>query len=830
MTGASPEYASFLAQATGNKPYDYQKQLAVQDDLPQLVEIPTGLGKTAAVVLGWLWRRLFADKEIRAATPRRLVYCLPMKALVEQTESAVRAWLEKLGLHQEIQVHVLMSGEADDDWDLYPERDAILIGTQDMLLSRALNRGYAMSRYRWPMHFGLLNNDCLWVFDEVQLMGSGLATTAQLEAFRHTFWSPAKACRSIWMSATLQRSWLKTVDFDPEGLERLALSPTGHAADEVCRRYQAKKPLARAKHAMGDASGLAEEIRAVHRPGTRTLVVVNTVREARAVRKQIEKLFEKAEETQNLVSIHSRFRPQDRKRAVERLLEEPPEEGTIVISTQVVEAGIDVSATTLFTELAPWSSLVQRFGRCNRAGTDDRAQVFWVDLPADEKEWAKAAAPYELADLQVARGHLTQCERVGPADLPAVSLNYTHGHVLRSKDLLELFDTTPDLAGHDIDIDRYVREVEESGVRVFWRAWAGDRPDETESAPHRDELCPVPRGEFRDFLSNLRKKDLSAFRWDHLDRQWSRADPGLVSPGQTYLLPVAGGGYSPATGWDPSVAEEVIPLPIATGAAAPEDNDDDRLSESRYWESIAEHTSDVYRQAESLCQRIGPAHAVALALAARWHDRGKAHPTFQDRILKERKGSPRPAEWLGRSDLGKAPGGGDGDPGWWKPRYSRKHFRHELASALAVLLAPNELIPRDLRDLVAYLVAAHHGKVRLSIRSLPGERQPDPPTTGQGLERRFARGIWDDDALPQTDLGGQIAPAVCLSLEPMKLGECQPPPFAGHPSWAERMLRLRDTLGPFQLAFLEALLRAADIRASRKNDLLSPAQEEPDHA
>ena len=38
-------------------------------------------------------------------------------------------------------------------------------------LSRALNRGYGMSRYRWPMHFGLLNNDCLWVLDETQLMG-----------------------------------------------------------------------------------------------------------------------------------------------------------------------------------------------------------------------------------------------------------------------------------------------------------------------------------------------------------------------------------------------------------------------------------------------------------------------------------------------------------------------------------------------------------------------------------------------------------------------------------------------------------------------------------
>jgi len=41
----------------------------------------------------------------------------------------------------------------------------------DALCAAAINRGYGMSRYRWPMHFGSLNNDCLWVMDETQLMG-----------------------------------------------------------------------------------------------------------------------------------------------------------------------------------------------------------------------------------------------------------------------------------------------------------------------------------------------------------------------------------------------------------------------------------------------------------------------------------------------------------------------------------------------------------------------------------------------------------------------------------------------------------------------------------
>jgi CRISPR-associated endonuclease/helicase Cas3 len=55
---------------------------------------------------------------------------------------------------------------------------------------------------------------------------------------------------------------------------------------------------------------------------------------------------------------------------------------------------------------------------------------------------------------------------------------------------------------------------------------------------------------------------------------------------------------------------------------------------------------------------------------------------------------------------------------------------------------------------------------------------------------------------------------VKLSLEPMELGLCEQEPFAGQPSWTERMLRMRDTFGPCRLAYLEALLRAADMRAS----------------
>ncbi len=76
--------------------------------------------------------------------------------------------------------------DAGGEWGLYPEESAVLIGTQDMLLSRALNRGYAAGRASWPREFGLLGHDALWVMDEVQLMDVGIATSAQLQRFKTT--------------------------------------------------------------------------------------------------------------------------------------------------------------------------------------------------------------------------------------------------------------------------------------------------------------------------------------------------------------------------------------------------------------------------------------------------------------------------------------------------------------------------------------------------------------------------------------------------------------------------------------------------------------------
>lgn len=84
------DYQKFFRAATGHDPFPYQERMALEEEHPPLVRAPTGAGKTAAAVLAWLWRRRFAAPEVRAATLCRLVYCLPMRVLVEQTRPWIR--------------------------------------------------------------------------------------------------------------------------------------------------------------------------------------------------------------------------------------------------------------------------------------------------------------------------------------------------------------------------------------------------------------------------------------------------------------------------------------------------------------------------------------------------------------------------------------------------------------------------------------------------------------------------------------------------------------------------------------------------------------------
>lgn len=832
------------ALGSGKSPDSWQRQFATSS-WPMVLVAPTGSGKTAGVTLGWAAHRLKSPQ----TTPRRLVWCLPMRTLVEQTAGAVKDWFGKLSgvgagrLPGPRDVHVVMGGVEAARWLDAPECPAVIIGTQDMLLSRALMRGYASSRAIWPMEFALLHSDTQWVFDEVQLMGSGRTTSAQLQAFRsHDAREPrcggarsANPARSLWMSATLEPGWLSTVDFEtPTAAAIRRIDAKNEPDGRLQRLASAKKTLARVNVAPESSKAtdiesyvaeLARSVLRAHRPGHMSLVIVNRVKRAQDVYAALRKEMGKAASPE-LALVHGRFRPEDRRRELRKVIGDDEHTGVhdlIVVATQAVEAGVDFSAAVLWTELAPWPSMVQRFGRANRyAELDEGAEIRWVDPLANAQD-AKAAdalaLPYSRGDMKAARDRLLALKDAAPESLPPAGDIDPPLRVIRRKDLEDLFDTDPDLTGFDVDISPYVRDADDTDVRVFWReiACIGDTPPH----PNAAELCSVPVGAAKDWLKSVSNRHQSVFV---RDPQWRRTDeaggplpPGWTRmtqdpwPGLVILADTHAGGYSEEIGFTGNVKhcpgpiwpdnapdrESVEASHVRIEEAGESDaHDEDPRSEIGTPVLLTSHLKHVEAEAEALCDALSVDAGIrsAVVRAARWHDLGKVHDVFQQTMRRGLHEGEAVAGALAKTVKSNL-------------RHGRAYFRHELASALALLA--HEKWSRD-ADLTAYLVAAHHGKVRMNLRALPREA---PPTDADRTGARFARGVWEGDVLDPVDVGGgECWAGGRLTLSLMELGWDE----TTRESWTERTRDLLTRFGPFQLAWMETLVRVADWRASAK--------------
>ncbi len=801
------DYVRFFVAATGHEPYPYQTQVAERKGLPTLLKIPTGAGKTEAAVLGWLYRHLYhPEPRVRSTTPRRLVYCLPMRTLVEQTAARVEDWLERLDKTNDVGVVILMGGEPRVQWYLYPEKPHIIIGTQDMLLSRALNRGYGSAPFGWPVEYGLLNNDCLWIMDEVQLMANGLSTSTQLAGLRRKLgiFGPT---HSMWMSATVRPSWLNTIDhYAPSESQVLQLGTDDRENAHISKRHNACKVVTEISVEKGKryARKMAEFIAEKHQPGTLTLAIVNTVERSQEVYKALNNHRWVSLDAEKVL-IHSRFRGKDREKKRDLLLEEidKADPGKVVVATQAVEAGVDISARTLITELAPWPSMVQRFGRCNRKGEYKQGAVLWVDVG----ERSQDTAPYDPKDVKSARDLMKSREgkSVGPSDLERLSDimgDADHLTVIRRRDVVGLFDTTPDLSGSYLDVSQYVRGADERDVSVFWRDIPAEGPGEDEPRPTHSETVSVSLGKsINDYLKDEKRK---AWRWDFLNNQWTEVQSRNIHPGMTLMLDATQGGYSSEIGWDPSIKETVAVVQDTDKDPEDGQNSDPNSTSQRKWVTLLDHTRHVETEVRKILDELSrwlvePGVREAVKLAVLYHDAGKAHKAFQEMLRDSLpKGEVAPGSDV---QMAKSPG---------KGKNKRQHFRHELGSALAILEHANELEGRN-RDLAAYLAAAHHGKVRLGVRSLPGRRGGN---TDSNPNPNYLLGyqISESETLPPVELGERLCiDETKLDLSIARIGLDD----NGRRSWLERSLGLLDWLGPFRLAYLEAIVRAADMRASK---------------
>jgi CRISPR-associated endonuclease/helicase Cas3 len=736
--------------------------------------------------------------------------------------------------------------------------------------------------------------------DEVQLMGSGLATTVQGDAFQKKYWKPQLPCHFLWMSATLGESLLKTKDREDLGLAKIdpkrlfALYEPEKREPAVQDRLAAEKCIevrrAAPRIQQRDGLGVLDQ----HQPGRISLLILNTVPVAQDWFQQFQAALESSRSddrdgSPEAILLHSRFRPPDRRRHMERLqrfMERQDKEtgavndhpGLVLVSTQVIEAGIDISGVRLWSEIAPWPSDVQRLGRLNREGRQGGATAtFWMPGSAEEndkgapnesKKKRERIGPYLKRDLEIARKllesvrqRMDQAGERGPyrEALDAVlkteesrrALEVEYEAVIRPHDFLDLFATEPDLAGGFTDVSRFVRDQDRNiDAYVFWRE--ARKPERGEPAPATDELCPVPFYSLQRFLGTKG----TAREWDAESGQWITRRATEVRPGMTLRLWRKQGGYNPELGWTGSPADVPTVDQPMTGSA-PDKLSADGTSESHTWLSLADHTADVVAETNELIRAFklsDTPEGAALSEAAPWHDVGKASIRWKNAIdqflaslrlkveeCQRQEGDPQVQRLLGQFAAMLAMPGDDcwakfPDIKWllnhpdllaerrrdlrrtlytpFQPRY-----RHEAASALVAWKGWQDSTARSLSGLAIYLIASHHGKVRTVLRSIG--------------RTDAVFGICEGEALLPVE--GILPTETAIPTEPRWFGANGKWDEEGgrfclaNTSWVSLVADLlgglpeshetvnqerSDALGPFKLAFLEMIFRVADARAS----------------
>ncbi len=326
-----------------------------------MLRAPTGAGKTWAVLLPFVLKRVEGQPLFD-----RVLYALPLRSLATQLYETTKKALKRVkGQDNSDAINVtIQTGEQQEDKFFQGD---IIFTTIDQLLSSYLMAPVSLPRRLANINAGALIGSLI-ILDEFHLLDPQRSMGTVLEMFDRL----NGYCSFILMTATLSDSAISWLEEKLPNTVTIDLSPEEIAIIESKK----EKPTVR-KWLYIDEEMSVQKILDDHK--LRTLVIANTVSKAQEFYRE---LCRHASGKTDIRLLHSRFYPEDRKITEKELLPRLGKDSQnraddfILVSTQVVEAGMDFSVDHLYSELAPINSLIQRAGRCARYGGEGTVTVF----------------------------------------------------------------------------------------------------------------------------------------------------------------------------------------------------------------------------------------------------------------------------------------------------------------------------------------------------------------------------------------------------------------------------------------------------------------------
>jgi CRISPR-associated endonuclease/helicase Cas3 len=860
------------------QPFPWQRDLYdnwfSKGQFPDACVLPTGLGKTCVIAV-WLIAMANAKpvpRRLVYVVNRRTVVDQTTDEVVKY-----RGNLAAARITEPLAISTLRGQHADNrEWSADPSRPAVICGTVDMIGSRLLFSGYGVGFKGRPLHAGFLGQDVLLVHDEAHLEPAfqDLLVAIQEEQKRCKDFRPL---RVMELTAT-SRGGGKVFPNDEERARNEAdpVVQRRIGAKKKIEFYPVddekaalvKVIVARAKARAGHEAAVLVFVRSVERAGE----IASQL--GKAFPDRVEQLNGtlRGYERDNLIErpVFQRFLPHASRDTGEPAFLVCTSAGEVGVN---ISADHLVCDLTTFDSAAQRFGRVNRFGepadqvahidivhpefdKDDKLDDIDRRRQRTLDLlrmlngdgsPAALREIHRKAmqegsgtGPMSTDRTEVLRKYILSTYAPPPTTLPTSDILF---------DAWALTTIPGKLPGRPA-VEPYLHGISEYDppqTAVAWReevelltpevlAQSKLKPEDILDLyplkPH-EELSGPTNGKNKVFeqLEQVAARDAKREADKRLSA-WVIAPDGSVTVyplgklvdkdrqnkpvvqlgGQTVILPPHAGGFSggllkgdepfaEAINYDVSHAwyadaaksrprrirvwegdgrfeEETKGMRLIRRIDFPAGRDDeDAVGRSWYWFTLPDsadddasktarqpitwdhHTSDVVRNAKRIADALlkdRPDLHAALIAAAKFHDLGKKRELWQRSI-----GNPTPTDWHAKSGRN------------WKPR-EITDYRHEFGSLLDVMkndgfCTESDQLPSDeARELVLHLIAVHHGRGRPHF---PADEVFDP----------------DHHAASWHEIAREVP---------------------------RRFARLQRQYGRWGLAYLESLLRAADIEAS----------------
>jgi len=413
-------YKNCLSIVTPHKHQIKMWEVIEKGRYPILLKAPTGSGKTEAVIAPFLAQ--FMKNKFLVAP--RLIYVLPMRVLVNSIADRISRYANKVSKNISVE---LQHGESPNDPFFIAD---VVVTTLDQFIY-AYARASNQVGHHLDIPAGAIASS-LVVFDEAHMYRDEFTFSMMRAMFEILYKANIPF---IVMTATMPKSLENTLFENIKlGENQKVFSESLNLNNKIDIHFE-KEPIYKGGE-VNLSNYLLDKIK-----NKKTLIILNQVKRAQDVYEELKKQLEL--DNDEIVLLHSRFTVKDKRehetRAIKLLKDKKK---GIIVTTQVLEAGMDFSAELLLTELAPADSLVQRAGRCARYENEKGEMIIF---PVEDND-SKGYLPYEKNHLEKTKKWLEENKNFNLKDFSEVYkfvdiLDYKADDYAARDSLIDLYES-----------------------------------------------------------------------------------------------------------------------------------------------------------------------------------------------------------------------------------------------------------------------------------------------------------------------------------------------------------------------------------------------------